>query len=188
MKQHRKRTLTFVAIALAGLAGGLVAVHSGRSSEAPPYLTAPVQYGDINATIHRESGGRGQRRNATGTVTALYVDYNSPVRKGQVLARLDPTSFQAAADKANVTLGVQQAQAAADASNIAQARANVSLRTSTLFVIASSLKDMEVDVNVDEANVGQLRAGQTAVISVLAYPNVQFKGIVKQVRVNHQAV
>jgi hypothetical protein len=38
-------------IALCGLTGVLMAVHSARGSEAPRYLTAPVQYGDINATI-----------------------------------------------------------------------------------------------------------------------------------------
>jgi HlyD family secretion protein len=53
-----------------------------------------------------------------------------------------------------------------------------------LFVIASTLKDMEIDVAVDEADVGQLRTGQNAYITVPAYPNVEFKGTVKQVRVN----
>ncbi|HLW37468.1 MAG TPA: efflux RND transporter periplasmic adaptor subunit [Candidatus Eremiobacteraceae bacterium] len=63
-----------------------------------------------------------------------------------------------------------------------------SLQTPTLFVIASSLKDMQVDVSVDEADVGQLRKGQSADITVPAFPNVDFHGIVQQVRVNPTTV
>jgi len=63
-----------------------------------------------------------------------------------------------------------------------------SLQTPTLFVIASSLKDMQVDVSVDEADVGQLKAGQSAEISVPAFPNVTFHGVVQQVRVNPTTV
>ncbi len=63
-----------------------------------------------------------------------------------------------------------------------------SFQTPTLFVIASSLKDMEVDVSVSEADVGQLKAGATATITVPAYPNVTFQGTVSQVRVNPNTV
>jgi HlyD family secretion protein len=63
-----------------------------------------------------------------------------------------------------------------------------SFQTPTLFVIASSLKDMQVDVSVDEADVGQLRTGQSAAITVPAYPNTTFKGTVSQIRINPTSV
>jgi len=63
-----------------------------------------------------------------------------------------------------------------------------SFQTPTLFVIASSLRDMQVDTSVSEADVGQLRTGAAAQISVPAYPNVVFRGTVQQVRVNPQSV
>jgi len=59
-----------------------------------------------------------------------------------------------------------------------------SFTTPTLFVIASSLKDMQVDTSVSEADVGQLKAGEAARIVVPAYPNTVFNGTVTQVRVN----
>jgi HlyD family secretion protein len=59
-----------------------------------------------------------------------------------------------------------------------------SFSTPTLFVIASSLKDMQVDTSVSEADVGQLKPGALARIVVPAYPNTVFNGTVTQVRVN----
>jgi HlyD family secretion protein len=59
-----------------------------------------------------------------------------------------------------------------------------SFQTPTLFIIASNLNDMQVDASVDEADVGQLSVGQSAQISVPAYPNVVFPGTVEQIRVN----
>jgi HlyD family secretion protein len=59
-----------------------------------------------------------------------------------------------------------------------------SLSTPTLFTIASNLKDMQVDTSVDEADVGSVKQGNSATITVTAYPNVTFNGTVQQVRVN----
>ncbi len=59
-----------------------------------------------------------------------------------------------------------------------------SFQTPTLFTLATNLTDMEVDTSVDEADVGNVRAGETAHISVTAFPNVVFSGTVQQVRVN----
>jgi len=63
-----------------------------------------------------------------------------------------------------------------------------SLQTPTLFVIASSLRDMQVDVSVSEADVGELHTGASAQISVPAFPNVVFAGTVQQVRINPTTV
>lgn len=63
-----------------------------------------------------------------------------------------------------------------------------SFQTPVLFVIASSLRDMQVDTSVSEADVGQLRTGASARITVPAYPNTPFNGTVTQVRVNPTTV
>ncbi len=52
----------------------------------------------------------------SGTIQNIYVDYNSQVRTGQVLARLDPSTFQAQLDQAKATLAQLQAQSDAAAS------------------------------------------------------------------------
>ncbi len=52
--------------------------------------------------------------------------------------------------------------------------------TPTLFTLADDLKHMELQVNVDEADVGQVREGQQATFSVDAYPNRQFQAVIKK--------
>jgi HlyD family secretion protein len=59
-----------------------------------------------------------------------------------------------------------------------------SFSTPTLFTLATNLTDMEVDTSVDEADVGNVKAGETAQITATAFPNVTFNGTVQQVRVN----
>ena len=58
----------------------------------------------------------------------------------------------------------------------------VSLEAKTLFKIANDLREMEVHGKIDEADVGQLQAGQTAQFTVDAYPNRTFSGQVVQIR------
>jgi HlyD family secretion protein len=59
-----------------------------------------------------------------------------------------------------------------------------SFQTPTLFVIAEDLSRMQIDSNFAEADVGQIRVGQKVRFSVDAYPNRDFEGVVKQIRLN----
>ncbi len=54
--------------------------------------------------------------------------------------------------------------------------------TPTLFVIANDLTKMRVVADVDEADIGQVKEGQTVDFTVDAYPDDVFKGEVQQVR------
>ena len=56
-----------------------------------------------------------------------------------------------------------------------------SFNTPTLFVIAEDLSNMQLRVNVDEADVGQVTAGQKASFTVDAYPGRQFPASVERV-------
>jgi HlyD family secretion protein len=58
----------------------------------------------------------------------------------------------------------------------------VSLAAPELFLIAQNLRDMQVEVSIDEAEVSRLRVGQRASFTVDAFPGRTFEGIVKQVR------
>jgi HlyD family secretion protein len=58
----------------------------------------------------------------------------------------------------------------------------VSLESKTLFKLANDLREMEVDGKIDEADVGQVKAGQPATFTVDAYPEKKFSGRVVQVR------
>lgn len=57
-----------------------------------------------------------------------------------------------------------------------------SLQAPTLFTIAQDLTKMQVDVNVSEADIGNIALGQRATFTVDAYPNQEFRGTVREVR------
>ncbi len=63
-----------------------------------------------------------------------------------------------------------------------------SFSTPVLFTLASDLKQMELDVDIDEADVGVAHSGQTAHFTVGAYPDKSFDAQLIQVRTNAQTV
>ncbi|MHB2021594.1 MAG: efflux RND transporter periplasmic adaptor subunit, partial [Candidatus Xenobia bacterium] len=83
----------------------------------------------------------------SGLVTRLYVDWNSPVHKGQVVAEIDPRIPRA-----------QMEQAQADLDN---ARAQVLNNQATLKNQESNLESAQAAVETAEANVGTAEGGVT---------------------------
>jgi len=63
-----------------------------------------------------------------------------------------------------------------------------SLQTPVLFTIAENLAQMEVQVDVDEADVAQVQVGQQASFTVDGYPGRAFNAVVKQVRYGPETV
>jgi len=59
-----------------------------------------------------------------------------------------------------------------------------SLQTPTLFKIAQDLSKMQIDANFAEADIGNIRIGQTVRFTVDAFPNRNFNGVVKLIRLN----
>ena len=57
-----------------------------------------------------------------------------------------------------------------------------SFNTPTLFTIAQDLKEMQVEADVDEADIGQVKEGQRVTFTVDAYISETFEGVVTQVR------
>jgi HlyD family secretion protein len=57
-----------------------------------------------------------------------------------------------------------------------------SFQTPTLFTIAQDLTKMQIDTNVNEADIGKIREGHKVAFTVDAYPDETFKGYVSQVR------
>lgn len=57
-----------------------------------------------------------------------------------------------------------------------------SFATPRLFVIANDLKKMQLQANVDEADIGQVKIGQQAMFKVDAFPDEMFSGVVQQIR------
>src|SRR3569623_1243575 len=104
---NRARSVVVTVLALAILGGGAFAFVKWRKAHAKPaveFETAKVDKGRITSRV-----------TATGTLSALvtvqvgsqvsgriqklFVDFNSPVKKGQLIAQIDPQLFQAAVDQ-----------------------------------------------------------------------------------------
>ena len=259
------RRLGIVA-AIVVLVAGVVAWRVKNQPPPPPrYMTGEVTTGDVFETVQ----STGQVKPLTevqvgaqvsGRITKVFVDFNSVVKQGDVLAEIDPTLFgaqidsnraqlasaQASVVRAESALGTSKqrldrarklvtegvgsqadldtAQGAYDVAlaDIAAAKAQVAqiqavLRSSrtnmeytrifspidgivinraidpgqtvaasfqapVLFVIAQDLRKMRVLADIDEADVGRLKEGMSADVSVDAFPGEAFKGTVSQVR------
>jgi HlyD family secretion protein len=63
-----------------------------------------------------------------------------------------------------------------------------SFSTPTLFTIAEDLSKMQINALVDESDIGQIKKDMAVVFSVESYPDMEFKGIAKQIRLQPQTV
>src|SRR4051794_8558978 len=105
-----KTRFATAAVAVFGAAGaGLWFYTRADAKEAPAYRFAAVQRGDVKATVSATGALSAVTTVAVGTqvsgqVSAIYVDFNARVRKGQLLARIDPTLQQQAVEDAQAGL------------------------------------------------------------------------------------
>ena len=211
--------------------------------------------GTINAITTVQVGTQ-----VSGRIKNIYADFNSEVKKGQLLAQIDPAIYEAQVEQAKANLRsaranlekanaalidakrtldraselfseslvarsnldtsetnykIARAQASFAKAQIAQLSAalkfaetnlkytdifspvdgvvisrNVnigqtvvaSFQSPILFIIAQDLTKMQIDTNVNEADIGRIRDGQEVEFTVDAYPETVFKGRVWQVR------
>ncbi len=125
-----KRWLTYL-VALLCL-GGLAFwwARSQADSGAGTYTTAAVEKGDLESSI--TATGTLEAVTAvdvgsevSGVIDRLYVAHNSKVRKGQLLAQLNPETVQAEVDKAQASLRRYQSSLANATAGAAGARAGI---------------------------------------------------------------
>lgn len=93
-----------------------VVLRGKESKSEPKFLTAEVQKGNISimvtATGTLEAVTTVQvGSQVSGTISALYVDFNTTVKKGQVVAQLDPTFIEAQVAQAQADLDREKASA-----------------------------------------------------------------------------
>jgi len=264
---------------VAAVGAGVGAYVVRRGGAEIQVMTAPATRGDVIDAV----GATGTLQAVTtvlvgsqvsGNISYLGADFNSIVKKGQVIARVEPSVFDAqlqqaranlaqtranltkaqsdldrakvqltdaqqkyarakelasrqllpqseldaakiAVDTAEATLGSQAATVTQAQAGVAQSQAQVnqnqvnldhtviaapidgivtqrsvdvgqtvaaSMQAPTLFVIAADLTKMQVNANIDEADVGRIRPGQHVTFHVDAYPTETFEGTVSQVR------
>ncbi len=102
----------------------------GRKAAANDYITAKVDRGNVEVTVSATGTVQAVTTvqvgsQVSGTVSWLGADFNSQVKRGQVIARLDPAIFQAQVDNARANVQNQQAAIVAAQTDIANQQANV---------------------------------------------------------------
>ncbi|HEY3093994.1 MAG TPA: efflux RND transporter periplasmic adaptor subunit [Vicinamibacterales bacterium] len=103
-----RRLLTLSVLAVL-VVGGIFYYRTSHAEQPPTPLTAAVTRGDVIAKVDAtgalapvttvQVGSQ-----VSGTIKALHADYNSRVKKGQVIAELDPSLFQTQVEQARSTL------------------------------------------------------------------------------------
>src|SRR5437867_8650056 len=169
----RVSRIVLVAAAVAAVA----AVLAFRSHDRPvTYAAVPVDRGDLMDVVGATGTVQAVQTvqvgsQVSGTIQNLYADFNSVVHKGQVIARLDPSSFQA-------RLGQAQAATVAARANVDRSRAAVDdarhkLDQARALAAEKLLPQSDLDTaqaNYDQA-VAQLKANQAAVSQAQANVN-----------------
>src|SRR5262252_2478638 len=127
MVNPTKKKISIILLLLVGVA--IVAAFEMRSKSPVQYYTAKVENGEIkqvveatgtiNAVITVQVGSQ-----VSGAISKLYVDFNSHVKKGQVIAQIDPSLFEGALSQAKADLGNAKANLAVAVANTAKAKAN----------------------------------------------------------------
>lgn len=149
----------YIAAALAVLvavAGGLLV--AARSQASASYQTQTVVRQDLTQSVTATGTVNPQDTvtvgtQVSGTISDIYVDYNSKVKKGQILARLDPSQLQAQLDQARAALAQAQAQANASSesangaqSGITIAQANSAAQAATAQAANAAIASADADV------------------------------------------
>ncbi len=265
----KKLILIVFLLAVAGSAGGWY--YMRKNTKEPEVRTAQISRGDIVQAVQATGTLEAVTTVQVGTqvggiIQELYADFNDIVKKGQVIARLDPTILdtQIEQQRANVTrsqadldrlkvsladaqqkldrakalseksllpkseldtavVNVQSIEAQIKSSEAALVQARSQLHTAevnrehtvitapidgiviqravepgqtvnagmsapTLYILAADLTKMQVNANIDEADVGSMRPGQRVTFRVDAFPNDTFLGTVQQVRLQPTTV
>jgi len=167
----RKKQLLITGGAIAALS--LAGYYFLRNSTSPTqYLTARVERGNLRNTVTATGTLQAVTTvqvgsQASGTISALNADFNSVVKKGQVIAQLDPSVSKAQVDQARANLqqavaGLTQARAA-----VANSRAGVSDAQARGLGARSTVQNNQAGVSSAQANVAVLKAQQDDALSYL---------------------
>ncbi|MGQ1946973.1 efflux RND transporter periplasmic adaptor subunit [Geofilum sp. OHC36d9] len=251
MKRINKKYLIYgtALIALSGIVFLFVYFKGGE----PEYVfsTTKVERASISNTI--TATGTLEATNTvvvgtqvSGVIQKLYVDFNSAVKKGQLIAELDKSTLQSSLENAEADVEkaeanfeyqksllarnkvlyekellakseydlilfnykTSKAEVKSAKANFSRAERNLSyasiyspidgvvlnraveegqtvaasMSTPELFTITNDLSTMEVEANIDEADIGQLEVGQRVEFTVDAFSERTFKGNVTEIR------
>jgi HlyD family secretion protein len=170
---NKKRSLTVLALIVLIATGAFFVNRAASARETPSYRFATVERGDVQSTVSATGTLSAVRTVAVGTqvsgqISELFVDYNDEVKKGQLLARIDPTLQLQAVTDAQANLERAEAQAL-------QARRDNNRNSELLsagLVARSAYEQTDSAADVAGANVKSARVALERARQNLAYTNI----------------
>jgi HlyD family secretion protein len=125
----KRRTPIGLVLLLAGVAVVAAFIWGGKAS-ASDYITGKAEKGTVEVTVSATGTVQAVTTvqvgsQVSGTVQELGADFNSQVRKGQVVARLDPAIFQAQVENSRANVVNAEAAVAAAETEINNQKANL---------------------------------------------------------------
>ncbi len=169
-----KKRSTWLLLAVVAVIGGAAAYyHANADDDRPQYTTATITREDLVDSVEA-TGTLGAvttvqvGSQVSGTIASLNADFNSEVKKGQVIARLDPSLMQAQVDQAAATIerlqaDVDRAQAALEDARLKAERGRELLKQglvprADVDTAESTERQAEASLQSAKANVTQARA------------------------------
>src|SRR5262245_44373677 len=163
LKITRVRKLILLLVILAGASALTVEIARGRKYKASDYLTPEIQRGVIRQTVSATGALQAVTTvqvgsQVSGTIKSLLADFNSVVKKDQIIAQLDPAIFQAQ---------VEQADA-----NLIQARADLAAARAKFLAAQSEVENQRAAVSSADANLAALKPQRDDAQSFYALPQI----------------
>ena len=148
---HRKLGLIVLLVVLILLGAGGFYWYSSNG-RGPSYRTAPVERGELlstisatgtlNAVVTVQVGTQ-----VSGTIQQLLVDFNSPVKKGMLIARIDPATFEAKVNQAQADLESSRASVLNQRASVAKAGADLVNAKANVVRQEVALRDAKIKLD-----------------------------------------
>ncbi len=127
IRKKRRMLLALVAVSAVII---IAFVFWGNKADASDYMTAKVERGSVEVTVSATGTVQAVTTVQVGSQTSgaiawLGADFNSQVKRGQVIARLDPSTFQAQVENARASVVNAEAAVQAATSEIANQNGNI---------------------------------------------------------------
>lgn len=168
----KRALLIILVLGVVGGAGFAYYTYEKKPA-APTITTAVITRGDVVDTVGATGTLQAVKTvqvgtQVSGTIQALYADFNSLVRKGQVLARLDPSLFQTQVEQARANLiraraDLERLKVSLDDARTKLVRAQELsgrqlIPTSDLETAQVNVRSIEAQIRSSEAQVTQAQA------------------------------
>ena len=151
-----------IVLAVGTLAGAGYVYTAGRGTVAR-FRTAKVDRGPIAATVSTTGTVNAVTTvqvgsQVSGQISELMVDFNSPVKKNQLIARLDPAIFQAKVNAARAELEGAQSAVLNQRANVEKTRAEVDNARASAATADANVVRMRADIENARAAVATAQA------------------------------